>query len=257
MRNERGRELLESVGGAVETSSTMSAGSRGEFVMQTAIADDEAKMGRGPEPMPRWLGTILAWVLEKVGAPPVDRHGGAVFLHVSLWAGPQQLALQLGSTAATITGHQEPSLPQSASCPALRFRQEPCLPGRRSVAEAPRQAELQAMSRGGARLCTASAVHPATTPVRNRLEISSRGGDTHASVPCQAAWCGPQVGPKGVEFAKYSIDYHYIRNYLSVKRRWKDRRAEQHIPEFAKRIVAEYDKDGKVAERASMKLPPN
>ena len=87
MRNERGRELLESVGGAVETSPTMSAGSRGEFVMQTAIADDEAKMGRGPEPMPRWLGTILAWVLEKVGAPPVDHHGGAVFLHVSYGQG--------------------------------------------------------------------------------------------------------------------------------------------------------------------------
>lgn len=130
VRNERGRELLESVRGAIETSPTMAAGSRREFVMQTAIADDEAKMGRGPEPMPRWLGTILAWVLEK-------------------------------------------------------------------------------------------------------------------------------VGPKGVEFAKYSIDYHYIRNYLAVSRRWKAGRAEQHIPEFARRIVAEYDKDGKVAERAVMELPPH
>lgn len=66
-----------------------------------------------------------------------------------------------------------------------------------------------------------------------------------------------QVGPKGVEFAKYSIDYHYIRNYLAVSRRWKAGRAEQHIPEFARRIVAEYDKDGKVAERAVMELPPH
>lgn len=64
-----------------------------------------------------------------------------------------------------------------------------------------------------------------------------------------------QVGPKGVEFAKYSIDYHYIRNYLAVTRRWPARRAERHIPEFARRIVEEYDTDGKVAERAAMKLP--
>lgn len=70
VRNERGRELLDSLAGAVETSPTMSAGSRREFVMQTAIADDEAKMGRGPDPMPRWLGTILAWVLEKVRPCP-------------------------------------------------------------------------------------------------------------------------------------------------------------------------------------------
>ena len=26
-----------------------------------------------------------------------------------------------------------------------------------------------------------------------------------------------QVGPKGMEFARYSIDYHYIRNYIQVR----------------------------------------
>jgi len=29
-----------------------------------------------------------------------------------------------------------------------------------------------------------------------------------------------QVGPKGIEFARYSLDYHTIRNYLYVNRLW-------------------------------------
>lgn len=32
------------------------------------------------------------------------------------------------------------------------------------------------------------------------------------------AWLLNLVGPKGLEFAKYSIDYHYIRNWLYVNR---------------------------------------
>jgi hypothetical protein len=32
------------------------------------------------------------------------------------------------------------------------------------------------------------------------------------------AWILNLVGPKGLEFAKYSIDYHYIRNWLYVNR---------------------------------------
>lgn len=33
-----------------------------------------------------------------------------------------------------------------------------------------------------------------------------------------------QVGPKGLEFARYSLDYHTIRNYLYTNRTWgKDR----------------------------------
>jgi 7-hydroxymethyl chlorophyll a reductase len=42
---------------------------------------------------------------------------------------------------------------------------------------------------------------------------------------------------------------------LQVKRNWKAARAEQHIPEFAKRIVAEYDKEGKIEERVQMRRP--
>jgi 7-hydroxymethyl chlorophyll a reductase len=61
-----------------------------------------------------------------------------------------------------------------------------------------------------------------------------------------------QVSPKGIEFAKYSIDYHYIRNYIHVNRHWSSQRAAQHIPEFAKRIVAEYDQEGEVQKRLAM-----
>ncbi|MEB3282105.1 MAG: hypothetical protein VKK42_24625 [Lyngbya sp.] len=55
------------------------------------------------------------------------------------------------------------------------------------------------------------------------------------------AWLLTLLGPKGLEFGKYSIDYHTIRNYLYVSRHWGRQRAEQHIPGYAKRIVKEYD----------------
>ncbi|KAL6901029.1 hypothetical protein ACP4OV_005705 [Aristida adscensionis] len=54
------------------------------------------------------------------------------------------------------------------------------------------------------------------------------------------------VGPKGLEFARYSLDYHTIRNYLHVRRAWGEQRAEQHIPEYAKKIVEAYDRDGRI-----------
>ena len=47
---------------------------------------------------------------------------------------------------------------------------------------------------------------------------------------CQAEWLYRslplllfrllQIGPKGLEFARYSLDYHTIRNYLHVYRTW-------------------------------------
>ncbi|KAG2432268.1 hypothetical protein HXX76_009186 [Chlamydomonas incerta] len=67
------------------------------------------------------------------------------------------------------------------------------------------------------------------------------------------AWLLTLIGPKGLEFGKYSIDYHYIRNYLYVNRKWGPKRAEQHIPSFARKIVEQYDKDGAVSKRISLK----
>ena len=65
-----------------------------------------------------------------------------------------------------------------------------------------------------------------------------------------------QIGPKGVEFAKYSIDYHYIRNFLYVQRNWGQARADRHIPEFAKRIMQQYDSKGEVSARLKLPKPP-
>jgi coenzyme F420 hydrogenase subunit beta len=48
-----------------------------------------------------------------------------------------------------------------------------------------------------------------------------------------------KIGPKGLEYARFSIDSHFTRNYLYVKRNHPDK-LEAHVPEFAKRIVSQY-----------------
>ncbi len=67
------------------------------------------------------------------------------------------------------------------------------------------------------------------------------------------AWFLELIGPKGIEFGKYSIDYHYIRNYLATVRGMGQARAEEHVPEFAKRIVRQYDAKGEVSARLKLK----
>jgi 3,8-divinyl protochlorophyllide a 8-vinyl-reductase (ferredoxin) len=48
-----------------------------------------------------------------------------------------------------------------------------------------------------------------------------------------------QIGPKGLEYARFSIDSHFTRNYLYVKRNYPEKLA-AHVPEFAKKIVDQY-----------------
>ena len=48
-----------------------------------------------------------------------------------------------------------------------------------------------------------------------------------------------KIGPKGLEYARFSIDSHFTRNYLFTKRNYPHK-LEQHVPEFAKKIVAQY-----------------
>ncbi len=48
-----------------------------------------------------------------------------------------------------------------------------------------------------------------------------------------------QVGPKGLEYGRFSIDSHFVRNYLYVKRNYPQR-LEAHVPAYAKKIVAQY-----------------
>eukprot|EP00803_Ostreobium_quekettii_P000456 evm.model.scf_41.5 EVM.evm.TU.scf_41.5 scf_41:174089-180627(-) len=125
VRNARGAEMLDLVRPKLTITPTESSGDRRPFVMQTLISDDDAKLGEAPDPMPRWLGTILAWVLGLLPA-----------------------------------------------------------------------------------------------------------------------------GPKGLEFAKYSLDYHYLRNYLYVGRNWGREAGRRHVPEYAQDIVGQYDRK-EIADRVA------
>lgn len=48
-----------------------------------------------------------------------------------------------------------------------------------------------------------------------------------------------KIGPKGLEYARFSIDSHFTRNYLYVKRNYPEKLAD-HVPEYAKKIVEQY-----------------
>lgn len=48
-----------------------------------------------------------------------------------------------------------------------------------------------------------------------------------------------KIGPRGLEYARFSIDSHFTRNYLYVKRNYPEKLM-AHVPEFAKRIVSQY-----------------
>ncbi|KAJ8490263.1 hypothetical protein OPV22_011984 [Ensete ventricosum] len=124
VRNERGREMLKLVEKLLEITPTTSSGNREPFVMETVKADDKAKSGKGPQPAPKFIGNIIAFMLNL-------------------------------------------------------------------------------------------------------------------------------IGPKGLEFGRYSLDYHTIRNYLYVHRQWGKQRAERHIPSYAHKIVESYNKDGRIDEMLS------
>ncbi|MDJ0745265.1 MAG: Coenzyme F420 hydrogenase/dehydrogenase, beta subunit C-terminal domain [Xenococcaceae cyanobacterium MO_167.B27] len=48
-----------------------------------------------------------------------------------------------------------------------------------------------------------------------------------------------KIGPKGLEYARFSLDSHFTRNYLYVKRNHPEK-LEAHVPEYAKKIVEQY-----------------
>ena len=49
-----------------------------------------------------------------------------------------------------------------------------------------------------------------------------------------------RIGPKGLEYARFSIDSHFTRNYLYLKRNHPEKLA-AHVPEYAQKIVAQYE----------------
>jgi coenzyme F420 hydrogenase subunit beta len=48
-----------------------------------------------------------------------------------------------------------------------------------------------------------------------------------------------KIGPKGLEYARFSIDSHFTRNYLYLKRNYPSK-ADAQIPAYAKQIVEQY-----------------
>jgi len=48
-----------------------------------------------------------------------------------------------------------------------------------------------------------------------------------------------RFGPRGLEYARFSIDSHFVRNYLYVRRHYPHK-LERHVPPFARRIVEQY-----------------
>jgi coenzyme F420-reducing hydrogenase beta subunit len=62
------------------------------------------------------------------------------------------------------------------------------------------------------------------------------------------------LGPKGLDFAKYSIDYHVLRNYLFLINEWGLERSEKSLPQYVKQIVQEYQCDSSFLELQSVVL---
>ena len=54
------------------------------------------------------------------------------------------------------------------------------------------------------------------------------------------------LGPKGLEFGRYSLDYHNIRNWIYVNRHMGPKRAQQHTPQYAKRLIQMYNEKGEI-----------
>jgi 3,8-divinyl protochlorophyllide a 8-vinyl-reductase (ferredoxin) len=48
-----------------------------------------------------------------------------------------------------------------------------------------------------------------------------------------------RIGPKGLEYARFSIDSHFTRNYLYLQRNYPEK-LDTHVPEYAKKIVGQY-----------------
>jgi len=64
------------------------------------------------------------------------------------------------------------------------------------------------------------------------------------------------IGPKGLNFGKYSVEYHYLRNYLYVNRYWGER-AMEHIPSYVREIVKKYDSNGEITKMLKKGTPIN
>ena len=55
--------------------------------------------------------------------------------------------------------------------------------------------------------------------------------------------------PTGLEFGRFSIDYHYLRNALYCDATMGGKRAARHVPEYARAIMARYEGEMRKLER--------
>jgi 3,8-divinyl protochlorophyllide a 8-vinyl-reductase (ferredoxin) len=78
---------------------------------------------------------------------------------------------------------------------------------------------------------------------RQAVQQSIPAYDQGATLPMWAAKLMgiviEKIGPKGLEYARFSIDSHFTRNYLYVKRHHPEK-LDAHVPDYAQRIVAQY-----------------
>jgi len=78
---------------------------------------------------------------------------------------------------------------------------------------------------------------------RSAVQQGISAYDQALTLPMWLAWLIGFVvnrfGPKGLEYAKFSIDSHFARNYLYLRRNYPHKLAKQ-VPEFAQKIVARY-----------------
>ena len=79
---------------------------------------------------------------------------------------------------------------------------------------------------------------------RNAVQQSIPAYDQGVTLPMWAARLMgvfiERLGPQGLEYARFSIDSHFTRNYLYVKRNYPEKLAD-HVPVYAQRIVSQYN----------------
>lgn len=104
-----------------------------------------------------------------------------------------------------------------------------------------------------------------TTTEADSLVVRLTGGEVREKG--MPRWLGEvfatiigNTAPKGLEFARYSIDYHYLRNWLYALSDESARAGERTVPLYAKAIMAKYDvafRDGLYEKlRAAEGKPP-
>mgnify|MGYP002045567908 FL=1 len=115
VRNERGQKMIDLIKNDLQITPSTSRGDRKPFVLQTVISDDEAYLGRGPEKgAPRFVGNLIAWVLNKVGPKgkefgmySLDYHTIRNYLYVNRIYGKERAKEHIPSYAMKIVEEYE------------------------------------------------------------------------------------------------------------------------------------------------------